>query len=187
MASALLKMLYFVALPKEIQNIEYIESNFYVAAALQRYKIQSTIEIRAPDFNKKKLKEKYKNTKFEVGFRSLPVNFHQRSRIISITNNTDEKISKKRKEYGETQLSYVFSQKQARAKIKIKAEVSLYSTTYFFSEEVKKEYFKSNSVAKDLLKYIDHSQTPKSLLKKVENFQKKHKKKIKGDPPCPYP
>ncbi len=155
-----------VSQPNRIQSVDYLEGKNHIASSAINLQLSVDITLN-PVWtdsigNSGRLSEIY--------FKGMPFRIYQRYKYL---NYTASDLHSKRKDHGETEFKYNFSEKETKKKIKMSARVIKYNIYYFLDRNSISDYFKKESIPKNIIDYIDTSHLKAKKLNELNNFIKK--------------
>lgn len=165
----------YVSRPGNIEAVDYIESDYYVAASRKQYFMSGELGINFAWAEAQREKE----TSFKLSFFGLPFNAHQRHRLFK----AKPKLRLKRRQEGESLISQKFDNKDDLRKYSYQVNLTTFNLTHILNKQAIRDFYKISKVPSHTYIYLRRKKSSQAQKQKGEKLIEDFKKRKLGTHP----
>lgn len=163
-----------VSRPGNVQTVDFIETDNYVASNRKVFNFRGKISLRAPWSQKQRKQE----PALGIHFTSFPFSPRQRyRRIQSVAHKGKNPLRFRRDRAGNAKGIASFDKNETTIDHQISVSFTVFDLTYIVNSQNRKQFFNRAPLTKELLQYIENIEMDSKLEKKFRPFLREWSKK----------
>ncbi len=165
----------YVSQPGQVLAIDYIESDYYVAASRKNYILEGTMLFNFVWNDKQRKNE----TRFESSVMGIPFNPHQRHRRF----RAKPRIRLKRRHAGESLIAHKFAPTDEASSFDFSVNLTTFNLTHIFNKKSIKAYYDSSGSPNHTMVYLGTEQFGQNLKQQSKKMADQWQQKQLGTHP----